>query len=275
MRRFAWLAAALLVAVAMLMYLQTRMAIEGHAPEVPQGSFANPTGDREALVSGLFQGALLSAPDGEDFAETPNYRRLLFHVKSMPAADFSSRVAGWLDWQAAVEDPARWRGEFVRVRGIVAKLSAVKLRGQDASIEDVYRGFISETDGSEPVVFDLVDRPPDVHVSTAVKDTLDIEGVFYRTVRFESRDGQFRDVPYIIARTLTVQRAAKSQPPMVVALEVLAVVAVSVAIGLAIVRWGGRSKRTPRGPAQAGFREMFEARLRDGPDRPRNGPKPS
>ena len=262
----------------MLVYLHTRMALDGDAAPAPDVHMAKPSGDREALVSGLFQGALRSAQDGADFAETPGYRRLLFHVRAMPPADFTSRVTGWLDWQDAVDHPERWRGEFVRVRGVVARLEAVKLHGQDAGIEDVYRGFISETDGTEPVVFDCVDRPPDVHVSTAVKDTLDIEGVFYRTVQFDSRDGKVRDVPYLVARSLAIQESsAKLQPPLVVALEVIGVVAGSVAVGLAIVRWGGRrSKRDrPRGSSQAGFREMFEARLRDGRDRPGNGPQAS
>lgn len=264
MRRLVWLAAALVAAVGMLLYARTRLPAAG-AERPPETGVAHPSGDREALVAGLFQGALLNAADGEDFAETPSYRRLLFHVRSMPEADFSSRVSGWLDWADAMAHPAQWRGEFVRVRGIIASLKAVKLHGTDAGIEDAWRGFLFEPDGSEPVAFDLVETPPDLRVDTAVKDTLDVEGVFYRIVKYDAVDTSGatvqREVPFIVARRLAkVQAAPPPQSRRLLLLEVLAVAAVSVAAALLLSRRAGRTRRAE---PQAGIREMFEARLRE------------
>ncbi|HZM01192.1 MAG TPA: hypothetical protein VFD43_13175 [Planctomycetota bacterium] len=274
MKRFGWLLAALVVAVTMLYYLRVHSPLAESEPAAPDAGLARPMGDREALVAGLFQGALLSAQDGVDFAETPGYRRLLYHVRAMSPAEFSERVTGWLDWPDAVAHPALWRGEFVRVRGVAAGLEAVRLHGLDAGIEDVYRGFVAESDGSEAVVFDLVERPPKVRVDESVKDLLDVEGVFYRTVKFESRTGELREIPYLVARTLTVHAPATGRTaPLVVALQVLGVIVVSVFAGLAIARWAGRGTR--RNAGQAGFREMFEARLRDGRQGPDQGGKPS
>jgi len=270
-RRFAWLVAALLLSLLLLVYVQTRQSLAGGDANA---GVARPSGDREALVSGLFQGALLSARDGADFAETPGYRRLLYHVRAMSPAAFSARVSGWLDWTDAVAHPDRWRGEFVRVRGVVGSLGAVKLHGLDAGIEDVYRGFIAESDGSEMVAFDLVDPPPKVQVDSSVKDVLDVEGVFYRTVAYESRTGELREVPYLVARTLQVYEPHTRRPSTwVVVLEVGGVALVSIGAGLAIARWGGRGRK--REATQAGFREMFEARLREGRDPPGKGPNPS
>ena len=269
MRRLGWLAAAFAVAVALLLYARARLP--GAASErKPELGVAHPTGDRQALVAGLFQGALLNAVDSEDFAETPSYRRLLYHVLSMPEADFSSRITGWLDWADAMAHPAQWRGEFVRVRGVIASLKAIKLHGTDAGIEDVWRGFLFEPDGSEPVAFDLVVTPPDLRVDTAVKDTLDIEGVFYRVVKYDAvgTDGKTvqREVPFLVARKLSkVQAAPPPQSPRVVLLEVLGVTVVSVVVALILSR---RADRSRRAPPQAGIRQMFEARLRESGPRP-------
>jgi hypothetical protein len=49
-------------------------------------------------------------------------------------------------------------------------------------------------------------------------------------------------------------------------------VVAAILVALVISRWGG--KRSTR-ETQTGFREMFEARLREGGDRPGNGPKAS
>jgi len=268
-RRLGWLAVAFAIAVALLLYTRARLPGAATAGK-PELGVAHPSGDRQALVAGLFQGALLNAADGEDFAETPSYRRLLYHVRSMPEADFSSRISGWLDWADAMAHPAQWRGEFVRVRGVIASLKAVKLHGTDAGIEDAWRGFLFEPDGSEPVAFDLVVTPPDLRVDTAVKDTLDIEGVFYRVVKYDAVDSTGatvqREVPYLVARKLSkVQAAPPPQSPRVVLLEVLGVTVVSVVVALILSRRTGRSRR----PApQAGIREMFEARLRESGPRP-------
>lgn len=263
------------MAVSMLVYMRARQVPEAVVRlQTPAAPLRTPQ-ERASLVNGLFQGALRDAPDGQDFAETPSYRRLLFHVRTMPAEDFSSRVAGRLDWQSAVEQPEAWRGEFVRVRGLVASLEAVKLQGQDAGLEDVYRGFIGQHDGSETVVFDFVDRPPNVSLN---KDVLDIEGVFYRTVKYESRAGTDAEVPYLIARKVTLYTPpADEHSPLVVALQVLGVVVGSIVAALLITRWGARRRKPPVAGAgsEAGIRELFEARLREGGDPTRNGPQAS
>ena len=274
MRRFVWLAVALLIASSMLLYMRAEHVYAERTTAEPPSDLARPAEDRESLVAGLFQGALLHAEDGVDFAETPSYRRLLYHVRSMSPEQFSSRVTGRLDWADAVAHPDRWRGEFVRVRGVAASLEPVRLHGLDAGIEDVYRGFIGETDTSSFVAFDHVENPPPVRVTEAVKDVLDLEGVFYRTVKYESRTGELREIPYLVTRNLTILQTAADRPSTVVlALQVLGIVAASVVVGLAVSRWSARKR--PGKPSSAGIREMFEARLRQGGGPPGKDDKPS
>jgi len=273
-KRFVWLAVALLIASSMLLYMRSQHVYAERTTAVPPTDLARPAEDRESLIAGLFQGALLHAEDGVDFAETPSYRRLLYHVRSMSPEEFSSRVTGRLDWADAVAHPDRWRGEFVRVRGVAASLEPVKLHGLDAGIEDVYRGFIGETDMSAFVAFDHVENPPPVRVTEAVKDVLDLEGVFYRTVKYESRTGEMRELPYLITRNLSIFQPAADRPStLVLALQVVGIVAASVVVGLAVSRWTGRKQREKS--SSAGIRELFEARLRQGGGPPGKEDKPS
>jgi len=273
-KRFVWLAVALLIASSMLLYVRAHQAYaDSTTPERP-ADLARPAEERDSLIAGLFQGALLNAVDGVDFAETPSYRRLLYHVRSMSPEEFSSRVTGRLDWADSVSHPERWRGEFVRVRGVAASLEPVKLHGLDAGIEDVYRGFLAETDVSEVVAFDHVEKPPPVRVDESVKDVLDVEGVFFRTVRYESRTGQMREMPYLIARNVSIFHPAAGRPSTtVLALQVLGIVVASVGVGVAVARWNNRKQ--PRKTAPTGFRELFEARLRHGGGPPGKDDKPS
>jgi hypothetical protein len=222
---------------------------------------AEPSGDRQAVVAGLFQGALLNSADGTDFGAGPAYVRLLQHVQAMPAADFSSRVTGRLNWEDALAHPAQWRGEFVRVRGLCAQIDAVKVRGGEG-LEDVYRGFIGQPDGnSEIVAFDSVVPPVEIAPN---KDVLDVEGVFFRTVRYESKTGATREVPYLIVRNLSVY-----QPPVVhlstsrLLLRIGLVAAAAVATAALMLYFSSRRRPPIPRVGSPGIREMFEKRVRD------------
>ncbi len=240
---------------------------------------ARPVADRQALVAGLFQGALLNAKDRTDFAEGASYLRLLHHVHAMPPADFSSRVTGRLDPVGALADPDLWRGEFVRMRGLLGGMSAIKLRDADPDLQDVYRGYVGQPDGTEVVLFDSVEPPPDV---TVKRDVLDIEGIFYRVVRYENTKGEMREAPYLIVRNLSVYAphdARQSTASLV--LKLAGVVAGSLFVAFLLLRMAGR-RRPPTGrpgraggPGSAGFREAFEARIREDHRPPRDRPRPA
>jgi hypothetical protein len=188
--------------------------------------------------------------------------RLVQHVQAIPAADFTARLSGRLNWEDAMAHPAQWRGEFVRVRGLCARMEAIKLRSPDAALQDVYRGFISQTDmTSEPVVFDCVVPPGEVVPKT---DVLDVEGVFYRTVRYETKFGESREIPYLIVRNLSVY-----QPPVVhlsistLLLRIGLVAAAAVATAVLMLYFSSRRRPPIPRVGRPGIREMFEKRIRD------------
>ncbi|MEY2784406.1 MAG: hypothetical protein RL277_610 [Planctomycetota bacterium] len=157
---------------------------------------------REQRRMTLFQGALADSNNGEDFRETSGYSNLLRAVREYPPEEVREKSRRWLDWEGAAFDPDGWRGEFCRYRGVFAGFSAVKLGQPVLGSRDVWRGFLMEPDKSEPVVFDLICEESEVPVPKIFYDAWDIEGVFYRTVRYEDREGRMQEIPYVIARSL-------------------------------------------------------------------------
>jgi len=220
---------------------------------------------REVRLSTLLEGSLADARNGQDFAETPGYRRLLQIVMSYPADQFASLATRPLDRDAALRDPDAWRGEFVTVRGVIWHRWAERLSSPIFGAPDVYRLVLTDGDGSAAVMVDLLADPPPVALHD---DPVDVQGVFYRTVRFEERSGMV-EAPYLVARTVTpVHEPRRSATGLLRDHGAAALVGTAIAIALArllIYVFQRRSRRPgprPESPA-VDFHQMFENRLRD------------
>ncbi len=176
--------------------------IEDPAPltQVPvQVEEPAPGSEWRARLSTLFEGALTDSENGEAFEETPGYRQLLQLVSAYTPEDIRSRTETELAFGEALSDPDAWRGVFVHFRGIVAGIETIRLREPLLGRTDIYRATLTEADASEGVMVDLLDHPGDLDLQ---RDVVDVEGVFYRTVRFESKTGRMRVAPYLVARQM-------------------------------------------------------------------------
>jgi hypothetical protein len=220
--------------------------------------------ERRKQFATMFEGGLLDTDNLDDFRETPGYRKMIDSVASIKPDEITRR-AKRLDRDRALEDPDAWRGQFVRVRGVVGGLLANKLERPVYGITDVWRGTIANHDGTEAVVFDLVEPPPAFKVQD---DLMDVEGVYYRTVRYQSRTNQWRTTPYLIARTLrpAPASAAQSQPVSTGSSMVIPAIGTFVLLS-AWILYRFASHRRKEVPVVARrtltFRELFERKLRE------------
>ncbi len=165
-------------------------------------------------LSTLFEGALLDTSNDQDFVQSQGYMKLLELVAlEDPALAHEKASKKRLDWEAAMQDPNAWRGEWVHYRGPLAgDFAAERLASPVHGYSDYWRGVIVDAREDEPgqapdetggVVFDMLAPPADA-TDFDRNDTVEIEGVFYRTVSFETRaKGKFRTAPYLIVRNLT------------------------------------------------------------------------
>jgi hypothetical protein len=233
----------------------------------------------------MFGGALSRLSDGTDFDQSVAYLDIVREVAQLDPAIVSERATKVLDWAGAVNAPSVLRGDFVRVTGLVAAIRPVKLRQPAGKVEDVYRIFLAEPDGSEPVVADLVRRPTET--PEIGKDVATVEGIFVRTAAFESDEKTPKryEVPYLVAVNVRVVPPASTGmhgPIAYICLGAAVVAALVVAWMISRPKKGGYRRHGPAllNKPGVGMRELFEMRMREDAARrassspPAQGPEP-
>src|SRR5262245_12123262 len=88
---------------------------------------AEPDAEVRRRLASTWEGALLDSTNGQDFAETAGYRRLLTILQAMDPAAVAGRATASLDRAQALAAPDGLRGQYVTLRGLLAGLEAVRL----------------------------------------------------------------------------------------------------------------------------------------------------
>jgi len=190
--------------------------------------------------------------DGKDFDETPGYRQLLDQVSRYGEDEIRKKAGRRLDVADAIAHPDAWRGEIVRLRALVVDFRAVRLARPLADHVDIWRAFLAEADGSEGVVVDMLE-PPEQRM--ADKDVVDVEAVFFRTLRYEDRSGKPFDAPHLIARG--IRRMDPDELPRSTVFDGTIKIVILAAVGYLVIRILNTMRKNPAGKTRA---EMAEAR---------------
>ncbi len=215
-----------------------------------------------------FEGALSDSKNGDELGETPGYYKLLQVVSDYTPEEVTSRAKRFLDRDAVMKDPDLWRGEFVWARGVIAGLTATSLDTRRYGRGMVFRGAITDGDATGGILIDLPDHPgQDLGVKSGAYD---VEGVFFRTVRFENRYGKQTEAPWLIVRNIRPAPSAATASskvwlnrfgPWLLGGLALAILAWRV-LAYVFQRRARRERRT-HGRQPQSIREMFEQRLRE------------
>jgi len=212
-------------------------------------------------LSTFWDGALVDGRNGTDFDEPAGYRKLLLTLRDLDPAQ-AAREPVRFDRAAVMADPDRYRGDWVELRGEIGDLWAVRLGQPLSGSEDAWRGIVADTSGSDAVFFDVLERPGELELR---RDLVDLEGVFYRTVSYENRDGKILEVPWILARSVTrvdqagLPRSTGFSSPWALVLIVLALVFVAVRFGSNLRRWKRDNTRPANGASSSIRRAAFGA----------------
>jgi hypothetical protein len=224
-----------MVAVFMLRTRNTLTTASGGAPAETSPRKVLPDEERaarDARLHSVFEGSLADTANGDPFVQTEGYHRLLEILKSYPAEEFDKLPRKKLDWAAAMADPGAWRGEVVWMRGVLAERYAVRLDHPVFDTQDVIQGILLEGDGTNGVVFDMIEEPPEMSFRT---DAIDVVGIFYRTVRYptakrdpdapkvdgkrqlppyryETPEGEVQEAPYLLVKSVTPVVQPKRDP---------------------------------------------------------------
>lgn len=253
--------------------------------------------EREAFLATAFEGALRDQSDAAPLADTTGSRKLLEQVARFDAADFSARTTRRLDYAAAIADPAAWRGQYVRLTGILGEFWAEKLARPVLGRDSIWRGQILTEDPTihegdaltQPILLEFAERPaPDLTLRDLKMRAVELEGVVYRTVtlesEYENKLGKTVQatwvVPWIFVRNLRFVDEGRSptrtfldENPVLI----LGVLAFVIFGGRLLVWWVQSRRPVQRRPATpSGIRTMFEQKLREKglPPPPHSPPKP-
>lgn len=180
-------------------------------------------------LASLYEGTLSGVQDGQDFAETPDYRRLIEIVSRYGEHELRDKTPRDFDRAAALANPAAWRGELVHVRGLLAGLKAERLAYPIGESTDVFRAIV--TDPNDGIVIDFLHQPPELELERAVVET---EAVFVRMVGYENKKGERQQAPYLIARDIRVLDTTKLERRT--AFDVFALILIGAALAYLVIR---------------------------------------
>ena len=226
---------------------------------------------RLAAQGTLFEGALREAPVAQGFEQSGGYQKMLDSLKRIRPEQVAERAQLTLDWTSLTTDPDPWRGDYMRMRGLVADIWAERLESPVFEHEDVWRGILTDAEGDNGVVFDFLERPP--NAERLRREAVDIEGIFYRNVVYTAENGTQRTAPWLLAKNLNVVPAASESAYKATladnTLLILALLAFAVLAGRVLISATRSRRRAPAtlAPPQS-IREVLEANRRRAGIRP-------
>ncbi len=126
------------------------------------------------------------------------YQKMVDNVLSLTEEAISSSCEGELPYGTFLKYAPELRGRVFRLSGIPGRVTPVRLLDPIQGHEDVYRIVLMEFEATAAFICDLVTR---TRLFDTRWDRIEIEGMFYKVVRYESEQGQIRDAPLLIGRT--------------------------------------------------------------------------
>lgn len=198
--------------------------------------------------------AMITAVDGMSRPSEPGVAAILNEFKMRKEGEVDARTGKKLGdpelvlmrSAEAVAEPAKFRGGYVRFRGIPTTAYTLGFDNPLAPKGVIYHGIVVEDphSGVGGVMFGTVGKIPDF---TPAEGMLEVEGVFLQTVTFETKSNReaerFRTVPYIVASSVKFFDASKIESPtaswgerLIIPAAIVAMIVLSIAIVFLIKR---------------------------------------
>ncbi len=108
--------------------------------------------------------------------------------------------------------PESYRGEWIRVRGVVRRALPIAMPKNEQGIEQLYQLWL-QPDGrpDDLLAIDVLQLPPGFPSGEAVKAPVTIDGVFFKRWAYQAHDA-IRTVPLVLARTVVWTPTPSSAP---------------------------------------------------------------
>lgn len=197
------------------------------------------------LLSGVEDGAPIRNAD-ENYAENRAYNYLLVQSRKLGAADLRAQARTDLTFVHLWEEPAKYRGQLITLRGRLRRLvryDPTPLAAKQG-VPDLYEGWLyADGNFSNPFCILASEIEPGLQPGQKMDREVTFTGYFFKKYRYPAGDG-WRDAPLLIGRSIELTReAAEPVPALIGSMYVPAifgVLGVTIVVVLAVV-WRLRS----------------------------------
>jgi hypothetical protein len=190
----------------------TPAATQGSGPKVlPPGSDPSATPEvPESSPTTRDHGALKNVEDYKGIQQDYAYNYILRKVNQMSQAEikFAAKNNYHLAAGNLLAKPDEYRGEFVKARGTIVHIDTLKLNTNPVGVEDVYEVYLVELnrDSTDGYYAHVIERPKMPRLGV---DQGQVEGVFFKIYKYETRAGKAQFVPFIFGKRLVIEEAPK------------------------------------------------------------------
>jgi hypothetical protein len=195
----------------------------------------------------IFDGDLDSVIDRVPTSQDKAYNRLVREISGLTLDQLNSKVNESIKYGHLIKDPAKYRGQLVRVEGTVVAatthgIDKVPAATGDGSseINTIYQVIIANYATDQVYIVHLIEKPQPIDWR---EDFIRIDGYFLKLHQYENEKGKEVTAPFVIGRTW--QKIEFEKSVGVKGLYILIVVVIGVTglvIGVAAILSGKRDK---------------------------------
>jgi hypothetical protein len=126
------------------------------------------------------------------------YRHVVRKLWKMSDAEIGAQIKSGVKTRMLREEPSKYRGQFVRAGGRVARVWPEEVNFGGFPSRRVYAGIMYVND-IEPVLFHVLTPPEMLYVK---EDMIGFDGIFLKVVCYELSNGGTLRAPLLVARSI-------------------------------------------------------------------------
>jgi len=126
------------------------------------------------------------------------YLHLVRKLSAMSVVEAESFSRGDFDFETCSKDPARFRGKFWRIHGLIGDLHPESVKDPRSPVRTVHAGALFD-DQMRPAFFHVVQKPD---VLTLREDAVETRALFVKMVEYTTRSGRRVVAPFFMGKVL-------------------------------------------------------------------------
>ena len=137
-----------------------------------------------------FEGLLDGVKDKTPIEQDVAYNAILRYVSRLSADEISNKVKQEISYNVLMASPEKFRGEFIRCKGVLLYLNPYRLKTNSAGVDIYYEGVVGNIANKEFYRFHLIDKPnqplKNLDEEPYLADEVEVEGAFLKITAYQA-----------------------------------------------------------------------------------------